>query len=368
MARKNRTTPGTPDAVKDAAAKADKLHEEIYGKKEPATKEVVESEEPAPAKEMTGEGADPQPVEPAAKPDSSGDTPTPTPPPTAPMNGAAPQAASAPAPEPKPEPDWEQRYKALQGKYNAEVPRMAEQIRTLEAQMRNLAQAQTKPEEPKPDKKIVSDEEIEDYGEDLIDLIRRVAKSEVSGVEQSLKPKIDQIYGRVEQTSAQAASEKVYGQLDREVQNWREINKSAEFLSWLAQSDPYAGDLRKNLLADAFKRGDAARVVAFFKGFSAEHNLVAPQPTPAQAPAAPAPTPEQPAQRAQVSLEEMAGPGAGPTTPVVPTESPQAQQWTRAQVAKFYKDVNSGVFANNPTRKAQIEASIARALRENRVH
>ena len=235
----------------------------------------------------------------------------------------------------------------------------------MKTQMQQLIDSQNKPAEtPKqeaPKKDVVSEQDLVDYGEDLVDFIRRVAKAEAASATEGLTPKIQEIQGQVRQSSQRQATNSVYSKLDHDVQDWREINKSPEFLDWLATRDPYAGDFRKNLLAQAFENGDADRVVAFFKGYKAERQAVTPAPTPAPAPAA------EPAHQPQVSLEQLAGPAGGPTNGSVNTQPEQAPNWTRGQIASFYNDVNAGVYAKDPDRKAQIEASIAAALREGRI-
>lgn len=361
MARKNRVTPGTPSAVKKAAKKADELHKEIYGDPEADTNEGREAEAPG---SEGGEGGDIQPVDTQAQPEPTGDT---SEPPAMEGGGTVTEVAAPPTPEPAPAPteDWEQKYKALQGKYNAEVPRMAGELREMRQQMQQLMTAQAAPrEEPKekaPKKDVVSEQDLVDYGEDLVDFIRRVAKAEASNATATLTPKLETIEGQVQQSSQRQATNSVYSKLDHDVQDWREVNKSPEFLDWLATLDPYAGDYRKNLLAKAFENGDADRVVAFFKGYKAERQAVTPTPQPTPAPAA------GPAQQPQVSLEQLAGPAGGPTNGVVNTQPEQAPNWTRGQIASFYNDVNAGVFAKDPDRKAQIEASIAAALKEGRI-
>ena len=355
---------GTPKSVKDAAQKADALHKEIYGDAESDTK-VLEAE--APAENDPGEGGDIQPVEPQAQNDSTGDTSDSSEEGGATVTDITPPSEEGEAPKPAtPAEDWEQKYKALQGKYNAEVPRMAGELREMRDQLKELMEAKAAPKEPTeataPEKNVVSDQDIVDYGEDLLDLIRRVAQDEARRMTSSLTPTIEEIRGQVTKSAQKQATTTIYSKLDADVQDWREINKSPEFLEWLATRDPYVGEHRKNLLAKAFEHGDADRVAAFFKGYKAERQAVTPAPTPSPGNTEPAAQP-----KSQVSLDQLAGPSGGPTNGAVNTQPQQSPQWTRAQVGQFYNDVNAGVYAKNPEQKAQIEASIATAMREGRI-
>jgi len=93
-----------PQAVERAGQLADQLFEEAYGK--------------------PGE----------APPATNGEAPPPAPAAAPPENGA-----QAPAAAP-PEDSWESRYKVLTGKYNAEVPRLAADNRTLKETVGKLSE------------------------------------------------------------------------------------------------------------------------------------------------------------------------------------------------------------------------------------
>tara|TARA_R110000772_G_scaffold235182_3_gene346793 strand:- start:9325 stop:10446 length:1122 start_codon:yes stop_codon:yes gene_type:complete len=373
MAKLSRVNPGTPAAVKKQARAADALHKKIYGETESAP--VAEAAPQAQEGVTPAQGEDSQPVEAQAAEVPLTDTPQG--PPITPVAAedtitAEPVVAEEPKPEAepeaKPEPnEWETRYRSLQGKYDAEVPRMAQEIREMRAQLAAAVAAQTPAPAPDPvaeKKSIVSDTDLEDYGEDLVGFIKRVAKDEAAQASESLKPQIDEVRGQVHTSVQQTKTNSVYAKLDGSIQDWRQINSSPGFISWLNTSDPYVGDLRSNLLTDAFKKADSERVVAFFKGYQAEQKLVNPDPVvPSDNPApAPAPAPA-------VTLEQLAGPagnpGGGQETATDPAEPPS---WTRAQISAFYSDVNKGVFKDDPGHKAQLENSIAEAMAANRVH
>jgi predicted RNase H-like nuclease (RuvC/YqgF family) len=80
---------------------------------------------------------------------------------------------------------WEAKYKTLQSKYDAEVPRLHQQNRELSTQLEALQRQMTelaasqKAEEPKQEiHRSVSEQDEETFGKDLIDLQRRIARDE----------------------------------------------------------------------------------------------------------------------------------------------------------------------------------------------
>ena len=76
--------------------------------------------------------------------------------------------------------EFEQKYKTLRGKYDAEVPRLHQQVRDLNGKLDELAKSmEAKPEPPTKSKEKVSyvtDADRAEFGEELIDVQRRVAQ------------------------------------------------------------------------------------------------------------------------------------------------------------------------------------------------
>jgi hypothetical protein len=101
--------------------------------------------------------------------------------------------------------------------------------------------------------------------------------------------------------------------------------------------------------------------VAFFTGFLKEHATVAPPPTPpaAAAPAAPA--------APQKKLEEFVAPGTQKTGPVSTPDGSGKRVFTRAEISKFYRDVQAGAFKGKPDMQRQMESEVIAAAREGRV-
>jgi len=205
--------------------------------------------------------------------------------------------------------------------------------------------------------KLVTEEEVEEYGDDFVSLVRRVAQEEAGRAVQQVTPKIEKVEGEIERTRTQSAIDRVYAQLDDHVKNWRAINRSPEYLAWLDEEDPFSGTTRKTLLRAAFDRADGPLVLRFFTGFLNEQQALNPQPQPAE--------PQTPPARTQprVSLEQLAGPrgGNGGGGATVPDEG-SIQPWTRRQIAAFYKDAQLGHYKTDPAKYKAIEASIHRAV------
>lgn len=283
----------------------------------------------------------------------------------------------ASTPEPKPErTDWKQKYSVLKGKYDAEVPRLSQDLReansrigNLEDKLTELAAAPIAQPEPEPQVRTdFSAEEIADYGEDLLEVIGRKARQIV---ETEYRPKISELEGQVSTLTAQVGStdqrvqkqetNEVFAQLDREVENWRDTNVDPEFHEWLDQVDPYTGETRKNLMIAAFNRKNAQQVKAFFMNYKQENAAVVPEA------AAPQPSGQGGTEAgATLNLNDYVAPGT-PRAGGDASAPRDKRMWTAKEVGTFYSDVQKGRYKNRPDDKARIEADIVAASREGRI-
>lgn len=305
--------------------------------------------------------------------------PAPAEPPPAATNGTG--APAQDTPQPAPAEGWEQKYKVLQGKYNAEVPRLQKKAQEQDSQIKTLTEqltatqgmvasiAQNRGAAPAPSAvpaapaRLVKDEEVREFGEELTDFIRRVAQDTVlPKVEEKFQPfkqQVDQARQHAAgaaQRQAQIDRERLFGVLDSQVPGWKEQNDDGEFVAWLNQPDAYSGVSRLTLLTQAYERNDAPRVVAFFMGFRNEHAVVTP-PAPAAAPAG-AP---------QRRLEEFVAPGTQKAGSTGAQDGAGKRIWTEAEIKSFYNDCRQGKYRGKDEARRAIELDIVAATREGRI-
>src|SRR6478609_3792282 len=132
---------------------------------------------------------------------AGGETPDTQPPVTEPP--AEPPPSAPPAAE-----DWQHKFQTLQGKYNAEVPSLRNQVAQLSQQIADLQAARpatpapAPAAAPQPAKKLVTDEDTETYGDDLIGLMRRVVAETDDGERAKLQGEIAELR---KQMAAQAS-------------------------------------------------------------------------------------------------------------------------------------------------------------------
>jgi hypothetical protein len=197
---------------------------------------------------------------------------------------------------------------------------------------------------------VITPADVENYGPELIDLARRAGREAVAPDLQRLEKENNELRTQ----GARRARDELYAALDGSIKNWRAVNTSPGFIEWLRLPDVYSGQLRKQMLNEAFQAANAPRVLAFFEGFLREATATGseiPQDG-NQPPANPVP------RQAALALDSLAAPGkARPASgnSAVPADKPI---FTRAQIQQFYREVRSGYYAGRETEKAKLEAQI----------
>ena len=269
---------------------------------------------------------------------------------------------------------YAQRWRTLQGQYNAEVPRLRNANKDLQArvaQLENLLSTLNSapaaaPAASQSVQKLVTDDDVAEYGES-IDMMRKVTREEVG----SLQGKIAQLEGviasltqsvsgsvipqvqRVAQQQAASAEERFWSNLAQRVPNWQQINNDQDFQSWLLDIDPLTNTSRQTHLEIAQRDLDVNRVVAFFNAFTAASGKFAPQAN------------AQP-NRSASELEKQVAPGrargsaggaAGQTT----------KTYTPSDITKFFNDVRTGKYRGREAERDRIERDIFAAQREGRI-
>lgn len=325
------------------------------------------------------------------------DNPTPAPagnelikivPPTAPAPVAPLSVSDTPAPAPtaptvtpQGNPDdndqsWKQKANSAEGRYAAQLrinSSLQEQVTNLTNLVETLSTARAAPEPtpaPIPPAKLVTQEEIDAYGPDFIDIVQRIVKqSTTAELEQArgeiatLKQQMGNTVKTVVEKSDADALKKMEEDLAAAVPDWEQVNLQDNFLAWLQLPNVYTGVKRHDELRKAWAERKTPQVIAFFKGFLSEEAALLPtghQPSPSTpAPLAPAPS--------KTPLGNFAAPGrartpAGGSPP--PAEKPT---FTASEISAFYRDVNRGVYKGRDDEKARIENMIWDAQREGRI-
>ena len=300
-----------PRAVEEAAKRAEEIHAQVYNQKPEDPAATDNQPEPDTAPQDQPEDKDNQPL-------TAGEA------------------------EPPKEDPWEHKYKVMEGKYRAEVPRLAAENRDLRQKFDALtAEIESlKSKATTPAQSLISPEDREKYGDDLLDVIKRTAQEQVAAKDQEiaeLKRRLDGVH----QDTAKTAEVTFYDRLGELVPDWVTINAEDGFLKWLDEYDEFTGRTRQDLLADAENSRDAVRVAKFFSKWKAEQN--------------------QSVATSQRALESQVVPDSNKVV-----KAPAGKRmFTRGEIAAFYAAARRGEISSKDM--VAMEAEIHAATIEGRI-
>jgi hypothetical protein len=295
-----------PKQVQKQSEEVQELYKELNGETETVQAENAEATE-VPAE---------QPVEQAS--DS--------------VEGQAPQseASEQGTSDTQPKETWEQKYKTLQGMYNADVPRLNAQNREMQSRVSQLetllSTINNQPAEPTPPLQsdpLITDADVKEYG-DSIDVMRRAAREEVNAANgriaqlektiqqlQGVVPQVHQVQAQQKQSSEQA----FWAGISNAVPNWQEINDNPDFQTW----------------AQANGKVETAHVN----------------------------------DQAKTQLEKQVVPGRGRGGQ--PVTQGANQTYSPADIEQFFSDVRKGRYKGRESERGRIERDIFAAQREGRI-
>lgn len=300
-----------PRAVAEAEEKANRLHDELLKSQQPP--EQTDEQDTGESVEQTDDSAPFAGVQPDPRGDSE---------------------------ELSQKDSYEHRFRVLQGKYNSEVPRLSAENKELKHTLRSLQDQLDEIKASKDAQPLVRPEEIEEYGEGLIDVARRIAREELTAKDAKIK-KLEDKLDALEGHTNKSAERDFYSVLSTKVPDWEKVNGNKAFHTWLDASDELTGFRRQDLLSEAERARDAERVAKFFTAFKK--------------------TSKKQVDDSSLALETQLAP-SNTRTPNTPTGK---KIWTRAEIGEFYKRVRSGRIGDKDA--VAIESDIHAASVEGRI-
>lgn len=222
--------------------------------------------------------------EPEPTPDPVPD-PEPTPEPTPePAEPTQPTSEDKPVEKPRepatsevPEETWQQKYRTLKGMYDAEVPRLHAQVKELQVYVTQLRDQINSTPAPTPQptqeykkSSLVTDDEVEAFGADLIEVQRKVAREVAMEFREelnALKAENANLQQQIRQTGSQVGEVTFEQRLFQAVPDWAQLNNNPAWIAWLDEMDPILRGPRRNAAQAAYNANDAQGVAYYVQLF-----------------------------------------------------------------------------------------------------
>ena len=165
---------------------------------------------------------------------------------------------------------FKQKYKTLTGKYDAEVPRLHQQVREMTEATKQLREElkalKVEPTKSKEKVSLVTDADRAEFGEDLLDVQRRVAR-EVSEEYSDRLGQQDAVIQKLQKdlaaTGSQVGEVNFSQRLAQLVPDFAQIDSDERWIAWLDEHDPMLRGPRKAQAQQAFNAGDVEAVAHY---------------------------------------------------------------------------------------------------------
>lgn len=225
--------------------------------------------------------------------------------------------------EPNPDNNWEQRFRVIEGKYRAEIPRLHDQNRELSERLEQALKAlEEKAQTPVEEKKLVTDADVESFGADMVDMVRRAAREEFDALAKKFAAELDKRFGAVaakveqtEQVVVKSAKDKFWDAVDAKHADFEAVNSDPRWFAFLDTRIPGSRLTRRTLAENAIAELDAEALIEQINLF--KESL-------------PKAEPQQPAKQ-KPSLNSQVAPNTSGASN--PSPDPVGKIWTGAEYA-----------------------------------
>lgn len=349
-----------PSAVKAGAEKAEALQKQLANPKPQDNQDGTTPQSDAqPVDGTSNDGRDTSQVADAQNQTPKADTPP-----------VETQQDDAKPPEDTEE-TWQQRFLALQGKYNAEVPRLNLELRNLQnavsvlqtenKQLKEAANSKPPIDQNGNDNPAIDPQEFSEYGPEFVQAFEKL-QAENNQMKEKLNGLVSDVQSQ--QPEPQPASAGNYNNYMNQViievaklgANFDNMNTDAGFLGWLKEipvgmTEPRVASLRR---AESLR--DVVSTVKIFEEYLGTTTTVEQQPAGGETPQTPAPV-------AQPNIQPAPSNTGTDNNPPVQNQ----KIWSRAEIKKFYADKAAGVYRGRDEEATALEQDIFLAQQQGRV-
>ncbi len=245
----------------------------------------------------------------------------------------------------------EQKYRVLQGKYNAEVPELQRKLRdaTHDAEsLRNqLAAAKAAPAHNASLDEVMAGAR-EKFDPELVDVMREMVSAAVTPVTTTVAEvtqRVDRAAATAETSAQQSKTARLHAAIAQAGGSFEAIDNDPAFIAWLAEPVPYTGRTRHELMQASFDAGNPEQTAQFYIDYLRQ-KAPTPKPSAPSLPTAP----------------------VRPSTSVAPAPNGVTEPRITGQfITDFYADVTRGAYRHRPDELKKTEARINAAIARGEV-
>lgn len=247
---------------------------------------------------------------------------------------------------------WQHRFNVIQGKYNAELPPLRQQIHTLTAELEQLkVNGSAGSGNEKADAianqlaSELTEDELELVGSDLAGVISKLVESKTG----HLASELEQMKAKEQQQNQdhmKALQKAFIDQVSAAVPNWQQLQSTPDGEQWLRSGNGRGGINNDDVVAAA-NNLDAETVIRLYQKMERDVGSGA--------------VPPQQSQNPNIPQHKVQPQQSRATT----AQSQNLQTWSTADIKQFYQDKMNGRYT--PEEAAALERDIFDAQRQGRI-
>jgi len=181
------------------------------------------------------------------------------------------------------------KFDVLQGKYNAEVPRLNQQVvdakATIEEKLRQIEDLEIISEEEEQVQENELDlKNYEGFESEILDIVNKVNNLSGSKKDTAIMKKLKGQIAELEKNSEKIAEHesyindksivdierkegKYFDEISTGVKDWEAVNNNPLFLNWLSKEDEFSGFTRQEILTKARQTLNSKKTITVFNAF-----------------------------------------------------------------------------------------------------
>lgn len=251
---------------------------------------------------------------------------------------------------------WKSRFETLRGKFDAEVPTLHHQLKEQSQQLQQLMEKFSEKQEPAPkEASLVTDKDVEDYGDDMISMVRRAAAQEVKQAVAIAIAELRKEFGAVQaqvghvaDRVVQSEADKFWGGVMTLVPEWKQIDNDPRWIEWLDTAPEFSEETYREIAGKAIQKHNAQKIAALVNTWKTALGLT-----------------QAPVQQAAAVQAELARQVAPSTSRASTPSQPGERIWSEADYKQAYDIRNVQRFGQKQADEMRAEAD--RAVAEGRV-
>ena len=252
-----------PRQVQKQLKDVEELEKALQAQSDQETTKVAETTEATEVKETKAKKAKDEKVEPDTETKETAETK---------LNAAPVEVKPADTSPTDVEDEFKQKYNTLRGKYDAEVPRLHSQVKQLTDELSAFRKEMTAkneaPTKPKEKVSLVTDADREEFGEDLLNVQRKVAQEVSQEYEERFEQQekiIKDLQTKIAGTNKQVGEVGFSQRLINLVPDFAQVDNDKRWVAWLNEHDPMLRAPRRVQAQAAFDTGDAEAIADYVK-------------------------------------------------------------------------------------------------------